>query len=75
MLLGRMYKLAMNPDNCVVATRVLRSNAKVKIRTQRPHGQLYRDSPLYRGVFLWNKVDADVQKLPTYTSFMSKIRE
>ena len=74
-LLCRMYKFSRVPGNCIVATRALRSNAKWKIKTQRPHGQLYRDSPLYRGVFLWDTLDAEVQNLPGLDQFLSKIRE
>ena len=74
-MLGSIYKYSRVAENRVVSVRVLRSNDKVKIKSQRPHGQLYRDSPLYRGVYLWNKLDAEVQNLPTLLQFMNKVRE
>ena len=73
-LLCRMFKLSQDEDNVVVPTRVLRSNDKVILKVQRPKGGLYRRSPKYRGFLAWSKLDADVQKIGTYTKFVTKIK-
>ena len=69
-----MYKHTREPTNLIVPGRVLRSNAKMLIRLQRPVGQLYRDSPLYRGSFFWDKLLPAEQKILTHNLFMNKIK-
>ena len=56
----------------MVPCRVLRSNAKLKVRLQRPSGQQYRNSPLYRGVSVWGKLLPEGQKITTLGLFMKK---
>ena len=73
-ILGLMYKHSRYVDNLIAPTRVLRSNAKMLMKLQRPKGQLYSDSPLYRGSFYWNKLDHEVQILVTHKLFMNKIK-
>ena len=73
-LLSLMYKHTRNPDNLIVPARTLCSNVMMKIKLQRPKGQLYRDSPLYRGSFLWDKVPPNKQEIVTYDLFMNTVK-
>ena len=73
-MLGLMYKQSRVPDMLVAPRRVLRSNAKLKLKLQRPEGQHYRDSPLYRGAIMWYRLEPAEQKLATYDLFMNKIK-
>ena len=36
---------------------ILRSNSKIKLKVARPKGELYRVSPLYRAMLLWDELD------------------
>ena len=38
------------------------------------HLSLKQKSPLYRGISLWNRLDAITQKLPTYIQFKTAIK-
>ena len=73
-LLGLVYKYSRKDDVLVVPARVLRSNNKVLIKLLRPKGQLYRDSPLYRGVVLWDQLLPSVQESENLDIFMSKVK-
>ena len=73
-LLGLMYKHSRVSDNLIAPMRVLRSNVMMKLKLQRPKGNQYKLSPLYRGSFVWDKLHADDQKIATYECFMNKIR-
>ena len=72
-VLNLMYKHSRKGDNLIVPSRVLRSNALLKFKLQRPKGELYRKSPLYKGVCFWNELDAETQNASTIEIFMSKI--
>ena len=74
-LLGLMYKQSRNPDNLVVPVRALRSNKLMKLKLQRPKGQLYRDSPLYRGSFNWDKLTPERQQIVTLDLFVNTIKK
>ena len=74
-ILNLMYKFSRNPDNVMTPVRVLRDNDKIKFKVQRPKGQLYRNSPLYRGYRLWSKLKAEVQSIESLGKFMNKIKE
>ena len=74
-LLCIMYKYAGDPENVMVPVRALRGNVKVKLKLQRPGGELYRRSPQYRGFLEWNELDAEVQKLPCYKSFVNDVKK
>ena len=74
-LLCRMYRMSRIPDNVVAPVRVLRCNDKIKIRTQRPKGELYRKSPKYRGMLAWNKLQGNVQRLEPFGKFVSDLKK
>ena len=73
-LLRILYKHTRNETNLIVPGRVLRSNAKMLVKLQRPVGQLYRDSPLYRGSMVWDRLLPADQKILTHGLFMNKIK-
>ena len=72
-VLSLMYKHSKRADNLIVPNRVLRSNTLLKFKLQRPKGELYRKSPLYRGSLIWNTLDPECQHAATINVFMSKI--
>ena len=74
-LLGMVHKFASSPDNVMLPTRVLRSNVNRKIKLQRPKGQCYRDSPMYRGMLLWDKLEAKTQNIMDYDAFMETVKK
>ena len=57
-ILTRMYAHSQNDDNVVQPARVLRANSKVKLKINRPKKDIYSNSPLYRGIRLWDRLDA-----------------
>ena len=73
-LLGLMYRRTRVEANLERPRRVLRSNAKLLVKLQRPRGKLYTDSPLYRGTTLWDKLKPAEQKILSHHLFMNKIK-
>lgn len=73
-LMGLIYKHSRVPDNLVVPVHVLRSNTKMKFRLQRPKGQRYQNSPLYRGWLLWDKLLGEEQETVSYSMFINKLK-
>ena len=71
-LLSRVYTISRNPENVTLPARELRNADKVKIKTQRPKGQLYRDSPLYRGSIVWDRLKGPHQRQDTRTKFLTE---
>ena len=53
----------------------LGDNIQIKLRTQRPKGELYRKSPKYRGMLAWNKLEGNVQRLEPYGKFVSELKK
>ena len=74
-LLVIMYKHTRDEDNLIVPGRVLRSNVMRKVKLQRPSGQLYRDSPLYRGAMEWDKLTVIEQDTDSCAKFAQLIKE
>ena len=52
----------------------LRSKNKVKLKSKFTTQTKVQKSPLYRGVWLWNKLPEDIQKSETVSDFKNKIR-
>ena len=46
-----------------------RGDLKIKFIQRQAKSSFYQKSPYYWGVFLWDKLDKDVQKLPTRCQF------
>ena len=64
-LLGHLHKLAQDPDNLIVPTRVLRGNEAVKLKIPRSKKWIYDKSPLYRGATPWNDLEPEVSASST----------
>ena len=69
-----IHKFAADPNNITVPVCVLCNNNKHKLKLQRPKGQLYRDSPLYKGMILWDKLDPDIQCIDNHDAFIEAIK-
>ena len=52
----------------------LRSKNKVKLKTKYTSKAKVQNSPLYRGIFLWNQLPEPIQKLEQLTHFKTQIR-
>ena len=63
-ILGLMYQFSQKPNNTVTAPRVLRGDDKVRLKVQRPKGQLYCNSPLYRGLLPGQSYLVSNKRLP-----------
>ena len=74
-LLSMVHTFASSPDNVIIPVQVLRNNDKRKLKLQRPKGQLYRDSPMYRGMLLWDRLEATTQNIMDHDSFMIAIKK
>ena len=53
----------------------LRSKNKVKLKAGFTPKAKVQNSPLYRGIFLWNQLPAETQLLPTLPEFKNAIRK
>ena len=76
-LLFFMYKIAnQTPENLEIQRPKieLRSKNKVKFKNKFTKITKVLNSPLYRGVFLWDQLPADLQHVPDLKSFKIGIR-
>ena len=67
-----MYKIAnQTPENLEIQRPKieLRSKNKVKFKNKFTKITKVLNSPLYRGVFLWDQLPADLQHVPDLKSF------
>ena len=55
-------------------TRQLRGNNKIKFSISRPKTERYVNSPIFRGVKVWDALPAPIQKLPTRIMFKAAIK-
>ena len=53
----------------------LRSRNKVKFKYAFTDKTKVQNSPMYRGVFLWNQLSSDLQHSNTITEFKSGVRQ
>ena len=72
-LLALMYKRAQNVNFTVRPPRELRSSNKIKLKVNRPHCEVYRKSPLFRGAMLWDELESTQQHKLTRTMFMNSL--
>ena len=72
-LLSLIYDYAQDEDNLVVPVRALRGNNKKQIKLPRKGKDIYKKSPLYRGVKLWENLSAEQQHLQTKEEFLATL--
>ena len=58
----------------MVPARNLRGNTKIKLRAMRAKKDIFAKSPLYRGLALWDELDASIQHLPTTREFSNALK-
>jgi hypothetical protein len=64
-----MYKRAANPRHHAQAARDTRQSNKLILLTISPKLERVKHSILYKGSFLWNGLQTEVQRAPTYIQF------
>ena len=73
-LLRHLFKMSKNPTLVMVPARNLRGNTKIKLRAMRAKKDIFAKSPLYRGLALWDELDASIQHLPTTRKFSNALK-
>ena len=73
-ILSIMYNWTRDPEHTVQPTRVLRNNTLVKVKVARPILESFCDSPLYRGMLLWQELKAGVQHSGTIDIFKAQLQ-
>ena len=68
-----MYNLSRKPVYIKQSNVNTRGNLKTKFRQMSKCSGKYLGSPLYRGSILWDKLDKNVQDLPTIRGFSNVI--
>ena len=53
--------------------RVLRGNRHVKLHLPRTKKDIFVKGPFYRGVQLWDELDADTQHIESHVAFMKAL--
>lgn len=75
-LLNLMYQRSLTPskypqiNNQQTATR---TSEKVRFEIPRPNSERFKNFPHYRGVQLWDTLNVDTQRAPSYLYFKSRI--
>ena len=72
-LLSIMWKKAHGGEALEQVRVRTRGDLKIRFEKRRAKTSFYQKSAYYRGVSLWDRLDKDVQKLPTKRRFRSAI--
>ena len=70
-----MYLHSKNVDNLKVPSRPTRAMHKVIFKTATKCTGKYLNSPLYKGVLLWNLLDSNIQKSNTVIQFVQYLKK
>ena len=68
----QLIKAELGLDNANINTR---GNIRMKFKLMSKCTSKYLNSPLYRGATLWDRLDKNVQDLPSVKEFTARIME
>ena len=74
LLLGLMFDLSKDAELIVVSDVNTRQADKLVFGTMIVHYNVYRQSPYYVGILLWNRLTAAIQKSNTKLIFKTETR-
>ena len=69
-----MWKKSRNGETDMGHLARTRGDFKLKFRTRRAKTSFYQKGPFYRGCVLWNKLNAEDQRIETKQAFKNRLK-